>query len=109
MNITRRLKWWAKATMPPLLFLSLVGYFLWQATQGERGLTSYALRQQDLVAAQAELSRAELDLAGWERRVAAMRTSRLDPDALDERSRAMLNLSDPADIIVPYGTGQRLF
>ncbi len=109
MNITRRLKWWARAITPPLLFLSLVGYFLWQATQGEHGLTAYALRQQDLVAAQAEYARAETDLAGWERRVAAMRTGRLDPDALDERSRAMLNLSEPNDIIIPYPTGQRLF
>jgi cell division protein FtsB len=92
-----------------LVFLSLVGYFLWQATQGDRGLDALAQRQQDLKAAQAELARAEADLAAWDRRVAALRTSRLDPDALDERARAMLNLSDPNDIIVPYGSGQRLF
>ena len=45
----------------------------------------------------------EADRATWERRVPALRTSRLDRDALDERARAMLNLSDPSDIIVPYG------
>ena len=109
MNITRKLKWWARAAMPPLLFLSLVGYFLWQATQGERGLESYAVRQRDLVAAQAELLRAEQDVAGWERRVAGLRSSRIDRDALDERSRAMLNLSEPNDVIILYGSGGRLF
>jgi cell division protein FtsB len=109
MNITRRLKWWGKAVTPPLLFLSLVSYFLWQATQGEHGLRAYALRQKDLIGAQAELARTEADLAGWDRRVAAMRSNHLDPDALDERSRAMLNLSQPNDIVVPYGNGQKLF
>jgi len=28
---------------------------------------------------------------------------------LDERARAMLNLSDPGDIIVPYGDKDRLW
>jgi cell division protein FtsB len=105
----RALKRRARAAVPPMVFLSLVGYFLWQATQGDHGLAALAKRQQDLKAAQAELGRAEVDLAAWDRRVAALRTSRLDPDALDERARAMLNLSDPNDIIVPYGGGQRLF
>ncbi|MCW3475445.1 FtsB family cell division protein [Limobrevibacterium gyesilva] len=109
MSIARGLKRKGKAAIPPLVFLSLVTYFLWQATQGDRGLQAYALRQDDLKAAQAELQRAEIELAAWERRVTALRTSRLDPDSLDERSRAMLNLSDPNDIIVPYGSGQRLF
>ncbi len=109
MSIARAVKRKAKAAVGPTVFLALVGYFLWQATQGDRGLQAYALRQQDLKAAQAELARAEFDLAAWERRVTALRTGRLDPDSLDERSRAMLNLSDPGDIIIPYGSGQRLF
>jgi cell division protein FtsB len=109
MSMTRSLKRKARAAVAPAVFLSLVAYFLWQATQGDRGLRSYALRQEDLRGAQAELQRAEIDMAAWEKRVAALRTNRLDPDALDERSRAMLNLSDPSDIIVPYGSGQRLF
>ena len=34
---------------------------------------------------------------------------RIDPDALDERARAMLNVADPADLVLPYGPGRRLF
>jgi cell division protein FtsB len=109
MSVARSLKRKAQAAIAPAVFLSLVAYFLWQATQGDRGLKSYALRQEDLRGAQAELQRAEIDMAAWERRVTALRTSRLDPDALDERSRAMLNLSDPSDVIVPYGSGKHLF
>jgi cell division protein FtsB len=98
-----------KAAIPPVVLMALVGYFLWQAQQGERGLKADAERREALRLAQAELARAEADLSAWERRVTALRASRLDRDILDERARAMLNLSDPADIIVPYGQGQRLF
>jgi cell division protein FtsB len=44
----------------------------------------------------------------WRRRIEGLH-SRIDADALDERARAMLNLSDPRDVIVPYDKGQRLF
>ena len=38
-----------------------------------------------------------------------VRAQRIDPDALDERARAMLNVADPADLVLPYGPGRRLF
>ncbi len=92
----------------PAVFLALVGYFLWGATQGDRGLEASPQRQGELAAALAEQSQAEAEVAMWERRVDGLRT-RIDADALDERARAMLNLSDPRDVIVPYDKGQRLF
>lgn len=92
----------------PAVFLALVGYFLWSATQGDRGLELSPQRQEDLAAALAEQKRAEADLLTWERRIEGLR-SRIDTDALDERVRAMLNLSDPRDVIVPYDKGRKLF
>jgi cell division protein FtsB len=89
------------AVLPPALFLSLVAYFLWNATQGERGLQSYALRQEQLKQVQGELDRTLAEQKGWDRRVSALRSQRLDPDMLDERARAMLNVADPSDIEVP--------
>ncbi len=109
MSMMRGLKRRAQAAVPPLVFLALTGYFLWQATRGVHGLDNYAQRQQDLHAAQADLTAAQAEVGAWERRVDGLHTTRLDPDALDERARAMLNLSDPADIIVPYQNGQKLF
>ena len=91
----------AKAVLPPAIFLSLVAYFLWNATQGERGLQAYALRQQQLKQVQDESDRTEAERKLWDRRVTALRSQRLDPDMLDERARAMLNVADPADIVVP--------
>jgi len=108
MQIGRMVRRKARAAAAPSVFLLLVAYFLWSATQGAHGLRANTARQKDLVAAQADLDRAKAELATWERRVDGLRI-RIDGDALDERARAMLNLSDPQDVIVPYGKGQRLF
>jgi len=108
-SVGREIRRRARSAVPPLIFLLLFGYFIWSATQGDRGLRAYATRLEDLKAAQADLARADAEVAGWERRVAGLRANRLDPDALDERARAMLNLSDPGDIVVPYSQGKRLY
>lgn len=97
-----------RAVAAPAAFLALVGYFLWSATQGDRGLDASPLRQKELAAALAEQAAAEADVVLWERRIAGL-GNRIDTDALDERARGMLNLSDPSDVIVPYDKGQRLF
>jgi cell division protein FtsB len=109
MSVGRAIKRKVKAALPPLVFLLLVAYFCWNAVRGDLGLEAYARRQQDLVTAQAGLAAAQNDLARWDRRVSALRANHLDPDALDERARAMLNLADPTDIVVPYGQKERLF
>lgn len=109
MTAGKRLQRALKAVLPPALFLSLVAYFLWNATQGDRGLQAYAVEQGRLKAAQAELNRTLQEQTAWERRLAGLRSQRLDPDTLDERARAMLNMADPADIVLPYGPGQKLF
>jgi len=109
MQVGRTLKRVAKAVLPPALFLALVAYFLWNATQGDRGLQAYKIRQEQLKTAQSELGRATKDQNAWERRVSGLQNQHLDPDTLDERARAMLNLADPADVVVPYGPGKKLF
>ncbi len=46
-----------RALVAPSVFLALVGYFGWNATQGERGLNAYAMRQEQLKSVEAELVR----------------------------------------------------
>jgi cell division protein FtsB len=109
MAFARALKRRAKGAIAPVFFLALVGYFAWNATHGDHGLFAYAQRQQLLKQAQDDLARMEAERTDWERRVAALRSDHLDADMLDERAREMLNLSDPGDIIVPYGDKDRLY
>ena len=97
------------AALPPVVLLALGGFFIWSATQGDRGSNGYVQRQQDQRAAQSQLTRAEQDFAAWERRVNALKDKGLQLDALDERVRGNLNLSDPNDIILLYPSGQKLF
>ena len=109
MAFGRAVKRQARAAVPPVVFLMLTTYFCWNAVGGDRGISATKLRQEDLRNAVAEQLRAESDLTIWEKRVVSLRASRLDTDALDERARAMLNLSDPGDVIVPMAGKERLF
>ena len=108
MSLGRTVRRKAREAAAPAVFLALVGYFLWSATQGDRGLEASPQRQEELATALAEQKQAEAEVAMWERRIAGLQR-RIDTDALDERARAMLNLSDPHDVIVPYDKGQKLF
>ena len=93
----------------PCVLMSVTAYFIWQAQQGNRGLNAWDQRTGDFAAARAELARAEADLRTWERRVQAMRSEKIDRDSLDERARAVRDLTDPADIVVLYPQNKRLF
>ena len=109
MSFGREVKKRAKAAVPPVLLLAVAGYFGWSATRGDHGLQAYAHQQDQLRLAQSELAHVNGDVDMWERRVSGLRNTRLDPDTLDERSRAMLNLADPTEVVVMYGQGKKLF
>jgi cell division protein FtsB len=101
MRLPFDLKRAVQSAIPPLLFLSLTAYFGWNALRGQHGLRAYAAREQMLVRARATLADAEAERDRAESQAAGLRTAHIDPDTLDERARAMLNLADPADIVVP--------
>jgi cell division protein FtsB len=109
MGLGREIKRRLKAVVAPLIFLSLVGYFGWNAVQGDRGLVAFAERERLLAQAQADQAKAQTEVEAWERRVGGLRSRHIDADALDERARAMLNLADPSEVIVPYAPSDRLF
>jgi len=99
----------ARAGIAPFIFLALTGYFILNALEGPHGLLEYVKDRTLLADAQKDYARARADRQRWAIRVAALRTDHLDADALDERARAMLNLVNPADIVVFYGPGKKLF
>jgi cell division protein FtsB len=93
----------------PVIFLTVSGYFVWHAMHGERGLIAREQRIADIVAARAELARAEADRDAIERRVTGLRSDRIDRDQLDERARALLNMAGRDEIVVPYPQDRRLY
>lgn len=108
MTIGRRIRDALNAMVAPTVFLALVGYFGWNATQGDRGLQAYAMRQQQLVGVQADLNKVEQERDVLERRVAGLRAQRLDVDTLDERARTILYAAEPGEIVAMYPPGKRL-
>lgn len=109
MSFGRELKRRARIMIAPAVFLSITAFFGWNATQGDRGLVAYAQRQELLKQVVADQAAAKAEKDGWETRVTGLRARRLDPDTLDERARAMLNLAAPNEIIVKLGPQEKLF
>jgi cell division protein FtsB len=109
MSLGSELKRRARIMIAPSVFLAITGYFAWNATQGDRGLKAYAQRKDLLHQVLVDQAAAKAERDGWETRVAGLRARHLDPDTLDERARAMLNLAQPTDVIVKLGPQDKLF
>ena len=109
MSFARELKRRCRAMVAPAIFMAITGYFAWNATQGDRGLVAYAQRQDLLHQVVTEQTAAKAERDGWENRVSGLRAKHLDPDTLDERARAMLNLSEPTDVIVKLSAQDKMF
>ena len=75
-----------------------IGYFAVNAFTGNHGLRAQADLDQQMAAMQGELKHLKAEHALWERRVALLRSDRIDPDMLDECARALLGLVDPRDL-----------
>ena len=85
------------------LFLGAAGaisYFGFHAFSGDHGIQAqhqYDQQKQELTAELADLHAQRVAL---ERRVSLMKASALDPDLLEEKSRQMLGLVHPDDVVV---------
>jgi cell division protein FtsB len=78
----------------------LIGYFWINAFTGKYGLNAQQELDQEMVALKDELGRLKGDRGEWERRIALLRSDRLDPDMLDERARAQLEFVNPRDLVM---------
>lgn len=78
----------------------LIGYFGVNAYTGNHGLLARQDLEQQSAELTGELQRLKAERVEWERRVALLRSDKLDPDMLDERARAMLNYVHPRDLVL---------
>ncbi len=78
----------------------MVGYFWFHAFSGQRGLHAKHEIDQQMAELTAELDRLRAEKTQWERKVALLRPQGIDPDMLDERARALLNVAHPNDAIL---------
>jgi cell division protein FtsB len=98
-----------KILAAPVILAGITAFFIWHASHGDRGLIVREQRLLEIAAARVDRDRAIAEREAAERRVNAMRGDQLDRDQLEERARAMLNLTTREEIVIPYPPGQRLF
>jgi cell division protein FtsB len=75
-----------------------IGYFAVNAFTGNHGLRAQQGLDLEYFKMQRELAAIKAERAVWERRVALLRSDKIDPDMLDERARALIGYADPRDL-----------
>ncbi len=95
------------AVLGPFLAIALIVYFGLNLVQGDHGLLAWARRSHQVRVAEATLAQTEGELGRLRHRADLLKGDRLDPDLLDERSRASLNVIGPDEIVIfePVGNG----
>jgi cell division protein FtsB len=83
-----------------LLSGACVGYFVWQAVNGERGLKTKAEYKRQSFALSEELQALRAEHAQWEQRVALMRPESVDHDLLEEEAMRQLDRVDKRDLLI---------
>ncbi|MBI4183822.1 MAG: septum formation initiator family protein [Proteobacteria bacterium] len=76
-------------------------YFAYHAIEGERGLLAWLRMTKEIEVAREVLAEIDAERTALERRVALLTPGHLDPDVLDERARALLDLVGEGEIVVP--------
>jgi cell division protein FtsB len=96
-----RIKKFLRAMIWPTILIGLIAYSGVNAMRGSRGLRAQAADRVLYRQALALQSRIDAKRDFWQTRVDALRDNNIQADMLNERSRAVLNLANPDDLVVP--------
>ncbi len=96
----RRLRGFLTALGLYVVAAALIGYFGVHAFSGQRGLRAKHEIDQQMVELTAELGRLKAERNLWERKLALLRSDKIDPDMLDEQARLLLNFAHPNDVVM---------
>ncbi len=92
--------------IPPLIFLGITWYFGWNAVHGTRGLEAQRAQISKLAQARAAFTSIDAQRNLWETRTATLSGQSVARDMLDDEARLVLNLADPADLVVELPAAQ---
>ena len=85
----------------------MTGYFAYHLVEGDRGFKAWLSLNREIRAANANLEALRAKRAALDVKVSNLRPEHIDPDLLDERIRATLNLVAPDDIVVMQSPAAR--
>ena len=100
MIVLRELRRRARFVLGPVVGIALTGYFAYHLVEGDRGLLAWLSLTREIRLATANLEAVRAERAADDLKVSNLRPDHLDPDLLDERIRATLNLVSPDDIVI---------
>jgi len=100
MSVLRALRRRAHLVLGPVIGIALTGYFAYHLVEGDRGFNAWLRLNREIRTAAANLDAVRAQRAALELRVSNLRPEHVDPDLLDERIRATLNLVAPDDIVI---------
>ena len=78
----------------------IVGYFLWHASNGDRGLKVNGEYEKSIALLQTQLAATKAERAQWQHRIALMQGNALDRDLLEEQARVTLDRVDKDDLVI---------
>ena len=87
-----------------MIGISLTGYFFYNLVEGERGLLRWLSLTREIRAENTNLQTVRAQRQALDLKVSELKPNHLDPDLLDERVRATLNLVAPDEIVIMQPT-----
>jgi len=78
----------------------VVGYFVWQAESGNRGLEAKKALKIRAYQLTQEVNAVKAERATWEHRVALLKSDQIDRDLLEERARIVLGRVHANDVVI---------
>ena len=100
MVVLRELRRRARFILGPVFGLALTGYFAYHLVEGDRGLLAWLRLTREIRAESANLQAVRAQREALDQRVSNLKPDHLDPDLLDERVRATLNLVAPSETVI---------
>jgi cell division protein FtsB len=107
MYLMREIRRCARACVGPALGIALTGYFGYNLVEGDRGFLAWRRLTGEISAEKANLQALQAERQALDSRVADLKPDHVDPDLLDERVRATLNLVAPDELVIMKSTPPR--
>jgi cell division protein FtsB len=95
----RQLRRRSRVLVAPALGIALSGYFAYHLVGGDRGLLAWVRLTREIHDENATLESLRTERAALDLKVKNLTPDHLDPDLLDERVRATLDLAAPDEIV----------
>ena len=107
MIVLRELRRRAHFLVGPVIGIALTGYFVHHLIEGDHGLIRWLSLTREIRAEKANLEMVRAQRKALDLRVSDLKPDHLDPDLVDERVRATLNLVGPDEIVIMRPTTAR--